>query len=108
MFNLLQLQFDRSTYWWRRGEIEIGHAVSVIGAKALPPGVIDSSTIELDCDQELKIDPVPGHRNQYKITLSLKWSPPELVHGGNQYEVYISDKTTVDINNPHKEIVIVS
>jgi serine/threonine protein kinase len=89
-----------TVYWWRSGIIP-GQRTCVLNSKALPPGQIDPATIALDCDTKLVLQPLPGDKTEYSISIGFSWESPKLLHGGNMYEVSISgdiDRTVV--HNP--------
>ena len=69
-----------------------------LSSLALPPGEVDSDTIKLDCEHGFSLVALPEKdTRQYNLTLGLSWEPPEVLHGGNQYRVSISDGT--DLHN---------
>ena len=77
---------------------------------ALTPEKIDVDKIELLCEPKLVIEVGPDSKTQYKVTLGLSWQPPELLYGGNEYEISISDRhvDTEGIHNPFIHRVMVS
>ena len=84
----------------------------VVPSLAIAPGRVDSSTIRLQCKPQLVLEMLPNVKTQYKITVGLSWEPPYWLHGGNRYEVSISDRVLGNdgsgINNPLKVVVMVS
>ena len=101
MYFCIQIKFRQADngIWWRN--IPTTERCE-LNALAVPPAIINVTTIQLKCTPALSLKPVPETNTQFVITVALSWDPPSPLHGGNQYEISISDRHINDpgINNP--------